>query len=104
MSRNEIRLRRTISPGQIARHRNYKKLMARHSRYIKMKRSVIALVYVLILVLMILLYMLVKRSETQKQMKNGNARTLLETGSDTVATNSVSYTDEIAHKNKKVIE
>jgi hypothetical protein len=55
-------------------------------------------------VLMILLYMLVKRSETQKQMKNGNARTLLETGSDTVATNSVSYTDEIAHKNKKVIE
>ncbi len=72
MSRNEIRLRRTISPGQIARHRNYNKLMARHSRYIKMKRSIIALVYVLIIVLMILLYMLVRRAEHQKQLqKNG---------------------------------
>ena len=78
--------------------------MARHSRYIKMKRSIIALVYVLILVLMILLYMLVKRAETQKQMKNGNARTLLETGTDTVANSPVSYIDEIADKNKKVIE
>ena len=72
MSRNEIRLRRTISPGQIARHRNYNKLMARHSRYIKMKRSIIALVYVLIIILMILLYMLVRRAEHQKQLqKNG---------------------------------
>jgi hypothetical protein len=46
--------------------------MARHSRYLTMKRSVIALVYVLIIILMILLYMLVRRAEHQKQLqKNG---------------------------------
>lgn len=74
MSRNEIRLRRTISPGQIARHRNYNKLMARHSRYLTMKRSIIALVYILIIILMILLYMLVRRAEHQKQLqKNGKS-------------------------------
>ncbi|SKC50263.1 hypothetical protein [Ohtaekwangia koreensis] len=75
--------------------------MARHSRYIKMKRSIIALVYVLILVLMILLYMLVKRAETQKQMKNGNARTLLETGSDTVVNNPVPILRRLLTKIKK---
>jgi uncharacterized membrane protein len=37
-----------------------------------MKRSIIALVYVLIIILMILLYMLVRRAEHQKQLqKNG---------------------------------
>jgi len=42
--------------------------MNRHSRYLKMKRSVIALVYVLILVLMIMLYMLVRRIEYDRKL------------------------------------
>jgi len=42
--------------------------MARHSRYLKMKRSIIALVYVLILVLMIMLYMLVRKAEHERKL------------------------------------
>lgn len=71
MSRNEIRLRKhRMSPGDIARHRNYGKLMRRHSRYLKMKRSILVLVYFLILVLMILLYMLVRKAESNKHNAN----------------------------------
>ncbi|MBT1711066.1 hypothetical protein KK062_22680 [Fulvivirgaceae bacterium PWU5] len=67
MSRNEIRIRKNrVSPGDIARHRNYGKLMRRHDRYLKMKRSIIALVYFLIITLMILVYMLTKRAEQKK--------------------------------------
>ncbi len=70
MSRNEIRIRnKNISAGQLARHRNYNKLMARHSRYLKMKRSIIVLVYFLVIVLMIMLYLLVKRAEEHKHKK-----------------------------------
>jgi hypothetical protein len=68
MSRNEIRLRKNrISPGDIARHRNYGKLMRRHDRYLKMKRSIIALVYFLVIILMILMYMLTKRAEQKRE-------------------------------------
>jgi hypothetical protein len=70
MSRNEIRLRKNrISAGDIARHRNYGKLMRRHDRYLKMKRSIIALVYFLIITLMILVYMLTKLTKRAEQKK-----------------------------------
>lgn len=102
MSRNEIRLRRTISPGQIARHRNYNKLMARHSRYLKMKRSIIALVYVLIIVLMILLYMLVRRAEHHKQLqKNGKSVAWIMNHNHDTSCESI---DNYIFKQKKVAE
>jgi preprotein translocase subunit SecG len=68
MSRNEIRLRKgKMSSGDIARHRNYGKLMRHHRRYLRMKRSILVLVYFLIIVLMIFLYMLTRKSEQKKQ-------------------------------------
>jgi hypothetical protein len=41
--------------------------MRRHDRYLKMKRSIIALVYILVIVLMILVYMITKRAEQKRQ-------------------------------------
>lgn len=74
MSSNEIRLRKNrISPEDISRHRNYGKLMSRHTRYLKMKRSIVVLVYFLIIVLMIMLYMLAKKMEPKKTIHPSTA-------------------------------
>ena len=67
MGRNEIRLRRQkVSSGRIAQHRNYGELMERHERDIRLRRTVKAFIYFLIIVALLIMFVIVRRWETKK--------------------------------------
>ncbi len=69
MGRNEIRLRRQkMSAGRIAQHRNYREIMARHERDVRIRRTVRVFIYFLIIAFLLFLFFMVKRWE-QKQGK-----------------------------------
>lgn len=67
MGRNEIRLRRQrMSSGHIARHRNYDELMERHQRHIRVRRAVVACIYVILLIALLAIYIVSKQKHTRK--------------------------------------
>lgn len=73
MGRSDIRLRRQMSSGRVARHRNYGEIMARHERGIKMRRIILVLVYFLIITIMVLVFVVVKRFEKKTAEKKTSA-------------------------------
>ena len=82
MGRNEIRFRRNLmSAGQIARHRNYAKLMKQHDRDIRMNRLFRAFAYFLIILILIILLIIVIRWE-KKSVPANSSRNKIENRSD----------------------
>ena len=70
MARNEIRLRRgRMQSGNIARHRNYGEILARHDRDQKLKRIFKLFGYFLAAAFLILLLVIIIRWEQRKKEK-----------------------------------
>lgn len=82
MGRNEIRLRRQKpSSGNLARYRNYAKLMARHERNQRWQRTLRALIYVVIVVvlmILMILFFLVKNLENIQKNKTPEPKNAVE--------------------------
>ena len=82
MGRNEIRLRRQKpSSGNLARYRNYAKLMARHERNQRWQRTLRALIYVVIVVvlmILMILFFLVKNLENIQKNKTQEPKNAVE--------------------------
>ena len=75
MGRNEIRLRRQkMSSGRIAQHRNYGELMERHERDVRIKRVVRVFVYFLIILAMLIIFLVVKRWESNDSSATSNTK------------------------------
>jgi len=63
-----------MSAGRIARHRNYGELMERHERGIKLRRLVLAAVYLLIIFSLLIFFLIVRwREQKQKNIKQETA-------------------------------
>lgn len=78
MGRNEIRLRRQrMNSGQIARHRNYGKLMAAHERDLKIKRITRIVIYFLLIAFFLILLVMVSRWMGRDQSQQAPVNTSL---------------------------